>query len=163
MSWRQLLEEERFEHDTLGDNYYQRMWRQGRFYITRSPKTTDDIASQLHHSLVCPSFIERGYPFERGYAVEILIFLRGHDGCSCDRATEPDRVTWFLEHHNSEHGHYPLRSSYINGHISHDVIIAQLRDQLPSMSPGWIVQQLPSTVSYGRILRRCTTCRSVWT
>jgi hypothetical protein len=150
MSWRQLLPEERFVHDHNP--------QEGRFCTTHSPNTTDEIVCQLH--MVCPN---RPLFIERGYAVETVIFLAGHETCSCDRAREPDRVTWFLAHQNTEHGHYPLHSSYINGHISHDRIIAQLRTQLRTMSLGFIVHRLPSTVSYGRILRRCTTCRSVWT
>jgi hypothetical protein len=86
----------------------------------------------------------------RGYAVESLIYLHGHEHCSCHRSKHPDNVTWFLQHIDFEHGTYPM-------HHSHSwLVIAQLREQLPSLRLGFVVH-VDLTVSYGQIRRCCKT------
>ena len=80
----------------------------------------------------------------RGYAAQSKIFLHGHEHCSCHRSKHPDSVTWFLQHSDSEHGLYPV--PYTN----ESLLLDQLREQLPSLRPGFVVY-VSDTLSYGQI------------
>jgi hypothetical protein len=82
----------------------------------------------------------------RGYAVDSQFFLDGHENCECHRAEEPDKVTWFLQHNDAEHGSYPVDSDTMI-----DSLIKQLHEQLPSLRNGFVVH-VTETTSYGRIL-----------
>ena len=90
----------------------------------------------------------------RGYAGDSQIFLDGHQNCECHRAEEPDKVTWFLQHNDAEHGSYPVDSDTMI-----DSLIKQLHEQLPSLRNGFVVH-VTETTSYGRILPRIAMRKS---
>jgi hypothetical protein len=98
---------------------------------------------------------------DKGYAVDSLIFLYGHQNCECHREQHAERVTWFLQHDEEYHGMFPMdfltyqHMSQNGRDIAHARLIAQLRDQIGSLRNGFIVQ-LDNIVMFGEILHWAT-------
>ena len=70
----------------------------------------------------------------KGYMVMTQILLAGHENCGCQRSTHPEVVKWFLPHTDAEHGVFPMRCE------RQDHEMTRLREQLPSVRPGWIIE-----------------------